>query len=283
MKDPIHEAIPLDGTPEDAPAARAAARDVFRRARCDEHLGGDALLCLSELVTNAILHAGGSLCVEITATATTVRLEVTDGMAPSDDLGRQLGRGLAIVDQLARDWGVVAVVVEERLGKKIWAELAATRHTSGADGGAPREPGEAVLVDVPIRLFLASEADLDTLLRDLQLVAAEWASRHDRLVKGLADSLRRTQGARTAAMDEVRRRLDAGDDVVTLRLPMTAETPNRAREFLEVVLLSEARTGRDDDVVDPVAAEVRHFRRWCAAELTHQANGGSPRRCPFRP
>ena len=312
---PIHEAIPLSGTAEDAPVARAAARRVFDRAGCGPDLVGDALLCLSELVTNALLHAGGSICVEITATSTALRLEVTDGMSLAEspdlsadaharaglvgDAARETGRGLSIVAQLSHAWGVAPATLEGRPAKMVWAELVASVDDEPLEGrpaeatasvGADEDTGvaagpvgpEAVLIDVPIRLFLASEAHLEALLRDMQLLAAEWSSRNDRLVKHLAEALRRNSAARTASMEEMRRRVDAGDDLITLRFPVTAETPELAREFLEVVAASEARTGRDDDR-DPVAAELQHFRRWYVAELTHQARGGAPRRCPFRP
>lgn len=307
MDVPIHESIPLEGTAEDAPTARAAAREVLRRAGCSDDLTGDALLCLSELVTNAILHAGGSICVEITATDRAVRLEVTDGMTIAASGGlptraplaaeepRETGRGLAIVDQLTHAWGVAGAEADGRPAKKVWAELLATvdddplagrpaERTDASD--AASEQGsvthDAVLLDVPIRLFLASEAHLEALLRDMQLLAAGWSSRNDRLVKGLADALRRNRAARTASMEEVRRRIAAGDDVLTLRFPVSAQTPAAASSFLDVVSMSEARTGRDDDA-DPALAELRHFRRWYASELTHQALGGAPRRCPFRP
>ena len=283
MADLIHEAIPLDGTAEDSPTVRAVARDVFRRAGCDEDLAGDALLCLSELVTNALLHAGGTICVELTATAATVRLEVTDGVPVLDDLEQRTGRGLAIVQQLTDGWGVVATIVDGRPGKIVWAEVV---HPAVADrAGRSGHAAEAVFVDVPIRLFLASEAHHEALLKDLQLRAAEWTSRNDRELKGLAEALRRNQDARAESLEEVRRLVATGEDVVTLRFPLTDDTPARGRAFLETVATSEARTGRGAPVDgdDPSAAELRHFRRWYVAELTHQARGGSPRRCPFRP
>jgi anti-sigma regulatory factor (Ser/Thr protein kinase) len=315
MADPIHEAVPLEGTAEDAPTARGAARAVFRRAGVGEDLAGDALLCLSELVTNALLHAGGAVCVEITATPTAVRLEVTDRMSlhhspdlvagaaaraalADDAIDRETGRGLGIVEQLCHTWGVTAVDVEGRPGKLVWADLIASPQTTpltghGHDGepsgdgdevdDADRDQREATLRDVPIRLYLASEAHLEALLRDMQLLAADWTSRNDPLVKGLAESLRRNSAARTASMEEVRRRIDAGDDVITLRFPVSSETPTTAATFLDVVATCEERTGRGRDTADPAAAELRHFRRWYVSELTHQANGGPPRRCPFRP
>jgi anti-sigma regulatory factor (Ser/Thr protein kinase) len=73
----------------------------------------DALLCVSELATNAVLHSrsgrpGGGFTVRATARAGSVRVEVDDEGGPwqpaSDGQG-QSGRGLLIVGELASRWG----------------------------------------------------------------------------------------------------------------------------------------------------------------------------------
>jgi hypothetical protein len=84
------------------------------------HLDGcpvadDAILCLSELVTNAVIHSGSRLpggSFEIRGSvspAGRLRVEVTDQGGPwhpvADPSG-QHGRGLLIVASLATDWGI---------------------------------------------------------------------------------------------------------------------------------------------------------------------------------
>src|SRR5689334_12053638 len=82
-----------------------------------------------------------------------------------------LGRGLAVVMELTTGWG--AETGPEGAGKVVWFEVGAatgrgTVPSIAAHAAAPVfDP--AVLVDVPIRLFLASEARLEALLRELQL------------------------------------------------------------------------------------------------------------------
>ncbi|HUP86570.1 MAG TPA: ATP-binding protein [Acidimicrobiales bacterium] len=311
--DPIHVVLPLAGTAEDPPAAREVAKAACARAGCDEDLAGDVLLCLSELVTNALLHAGGPICVELTVSPTAARIEVTDRLAPllpglhsvaaaraalvDDERDRETGRGLAIVTQLTQAWGVDPADVEDRPGKVVWAELVASdnreplasRRSPPVEADEPGDPpgtkplDEAVLIDVPIRLYLASEAHLEALLREMQLLAADWSSRNDRLVRRLTESLRSSARARRISLEEARRRVDAGDDVLTLCFPISGATPSAAREFLDVVDLSETLTRRDETGDARFASELRHFRRWYVAELTHQAVGGDPRPCPFRP
>lgn len=87
----------------------------------------DAVLLVSELVTNAVLHAGTEIEVQINLDRDLLRVEVRDGnpLLPSVRRYSTLsgtGRGLALVANTAADWDA------ERLpggGKRIWFELAA--------------------------------------------------------------------------------------------------------------------------------------------------------------
>jgi anti-sigma regulatory factor (Ser/Thr protein kinase) len=89
----------------------------------------DVLLVVSELVTNACLHAGGPDELRLWRNAKALRLEVVDGgsgdPAPRTPhrSGRPGGHGMFIVQRLCLDWGVVRNA--EGPGKTVWAELAA--------------------------------------------------------------------------------------------------------------------------------------------------------------
>jgi anti-sigma regulatory factor (Ser/Thr protein kinase) len=90
------------------------------------HLGGDVELVVSELATNALVHADTSFTVVLGAFEGTVFLEVLDGshVGPAFVVARALeinGRGLVIVQALSRDWGVTA---NASGGKSVWAEFA---------------------------------------------------------------------------------------------------------------------------------------------------------------
>ena len=90
------------------------------------HLVDDVRLVVSELATNAMVHAQTPFMVILQALDGSVRLEVQDGsqagpilvMARGLDTG---GRGVAIVNALSRDWGVIANLSG---GKSVWAEFA---------------------------------------------------------------------------------------------------------------------------------------------------------------
>ncbi len=90
------------------------------------HLVDDIQLVVSELATNAIVHARTPFTVTLGAFEGTVRLEVLDGsragpsLVVARSLHRSSGRGIALVHALSRDWGVTACPPG---GKSVWAEF----------------------------------------------------------------------------------------------------------------------------------------------------------------
>jgi hypothetical protein len=89
----------------------------------------DVLLVVSELVTNACLHAEGPDELVLVRDDKAIRLEVSDRgtgqPAPRTPhrAGRPGGHGMFIVQRLCLDWGVVRT--PGRAGKTVWAELGA--------------------------------------------------------------------------------------------------------------------------------------------------------------
>lgn len=110
------------------PHSPELARRFLRRtllAWDAEALEATAALVLSELVTNAVLHAGTDIEVSITLGDDALRLEVADRSTGRPRLRRYgldatTGRGLALVAAMSSAWGVTP-----RLdGKGVWCELA---------------------------------------------------------------------------------------------------------------------------------------------------------------
>lgn len=84
----------------------------------------DLLLCLSEVVTNAVLHAGPPIQVLGGVVDAKVRVEVSDGSMAAPVRRRPehsspTGRGLNLLDSLASDWGVEIT----SSGKTVWFEI----------------------------------------------------------------------------------------------------------------------------------------------------------------
>jgi anti-sigma regulatory factor (Ser/Thr protein kinase) len=89
-------------------------------------LRADAELVVSELMSNAVMHAPGAASYQlvVTKSATSVRVAVSDQSprAPvvrSPDDGRPGGKGLLIIEALAIRWGYEL----DGGGKQVWAEL----------------------------------------------------------------------------------------------------------------------------------------------------------------
>ncbi len=110
-------------------AAPKAARHVIEGLLVDQThtFMDDALLMTSELVTNAVMHAGTkcTMCAQFDSASGWLRVEVADRshhvpalpMQPdADAIG---GHGLRIVAAIARQWGVAST----RTGKVMWFEL----------------------------------------------------------------------------------------------------------------------------------------------------------------
>ena len=109
----------------------SAARAFARSSGCPEHaleVLDDALLLISELVTNSVLHGGPPIVLAIECDTTGLQVRVRDGAtdlpvprtAGDDD---ENGRGLSLVDLLTDTWGVEPVVDEHGAGKQVWFEL----------------------------------------------------------------------------------------------------------------------------------------------------------------
>jgi anti-sigma regulatory factor (Ser/Thr protein kinase) len=113
-----------------APQAVAAARQTVGEVLEQEGYTGDravVALLVSEVVTNAVVHAGTALEVVVRAAEGEVSVDVIDGdvdhlselrTATSHDTS---GRGMTIVDALADRWGCELVDPHH---KRVWFSIA---------------------------------------------------------------------------------------------------------------------------------------------------------------
>ena len=110
--------------PASTRAARAFVAEHLRTWDLDPAID-DATLLVSELVTNAILHARTPIDLVVRKVKTAVRVEVFDegsGVAQPiyPDLEAAAGRGLGLVQAVATRWGVD----DADIGKTVWFEIA---------------------------------------------------------------------------------------------------------------------------------------------------------------
>ena len=106
-------------------AARRFVMDAVHRLNKDE-VADIAELLVSELVTNAVLHAGTTVQLRVLDDGSAVRIEVSDGVKAKPSRRHYsaeaaTGRGLGLVEALAADWGTR----NEASGKTVWCTVEA--------------------------------------------------------------------------------------------------------------------------------------------------------------
>jgi anti-sigma regulatory factor (Ser/Thr protein kinase) len=111
-----------------APSHVAQARQFVADLLGASPVREDAILCLSEIAANAVLHSasarpGGTFTVQVSAIAAGVRIDVTDAggpwRSPAEPDGLA-GHGLDIVARVATRWGITG----GEAARTVWFELA---------------------------------------------------------------------------------------------------------------------------------------------------------------
>lgn len=113
----------LEPTADSPALAREYCDDVLADKQCAPETVADARLVVSELVTNAVLHARTPIEVQVLVAAETLRIEVTDSGMDRPHIWAERdrgGRGLPIVQAVASGWGVV----DQGSRKTVWCEIA---------------------------------------------------------------------------------------------------------------------------------------------------------------
>lgn len=131
---PIEPGLADSVTIESTPDAPSLARRLVTAhgAHLPAEVVEDALLLVSELVSNAVRHGRPEIALSLLTTPSTLRIAVSDQgveipAARTPDHATPVpvvatsGRGLAIVEAVAQAWGIVAA--EPPPGKTVWFEL----------------------------------------------------------------------------------------------------------------------------------------------------------------
>jgi sigma-B regulation protein RsbU (phosphoserine phosphatase) len=127
-----------------------------------EDLADEALLLATELVTNAVVHAGTDLELIVEADAAMLRVEVIDhspGRLPVVSGGpselREGGRGIFLLDSLATEWGTRHFAA----GKAVWFLLGAGRQDRRERVPAQRTADPAPRKDIAWLVGLPAELE----------------------------------------------------------------------------------------------------------------------------
>lgn len=264
----------LPPDPSSAMAARAFAREVLSGWR-EPEAAEAVLLLVSELVANAVLHAGTTVEVVMRRRGGRLRVEVSDDSpvlpaARDFDTDATTGRGLGLVELLATAWGA-----EPRAehGKVVWFEVDAVHPDE--DEEPPEDtifvvPDDEVvirLLGAPVQLFPATQQHTEALLREYALMAMQLESGHSapRLVLDMS-----------AVAEQIRAAVDSGHTAADL-VVAAPESARSAVADATVALEVADRLAEDGQLLNaPALPEVRWCREWFLGEVVTQLDGGEP-------
>ncbi|MFH9570713.1 SpoIIE family protein phosphatase [Streptomyces sp. NPDC017230] len=268
--------------PEEPVSAASARR--FVRAALDgvtSELADTAELLVSELVTNAVLHAHTEVEVAVSHDDRRVRVRVDD-RRPSRGLVPQhcppyagTGQGLALVQQLASRHGVEAD--DER--KTVWFELwpdGPPPPSSGWETSVPPCPSAqtVTLIDVPSALDSACRQHRHAVLRELTLAACagDLLDMSPEDLTAANDINNVISACVTAALEEPL----PESDPRTLLLPLPADAAPAVRALRRVLDLAEERAREERLLTLPALPRGRAFQDWLFDQIVVQLTGGRP-------
>lgn len=297
---PLNEpALELDPDPRSVQEAR---RWVV--SACHKLGRGDLVECaalgISELVTNALLHAGDPIAVRLRGTPEHPRVEVSDGsrkppVMPAssgndlDDLLSTFGRGLNIVAMCSVAWGTAI----DADGKCVWFEPADAPHHDLAPSAqvfnaeevehGPLDDRATAVVDlvrVPLKRIVDMRRHYHELRRELRLLSLAHQDDYP-LAKDLTEVFRRfEQSFPPSVTTQINDALGRGEATVDLQIridPMSSTVIEQMLDLLDLAdefcrakrLLSLART-----------SQQREFQQWYFGEFLRQVRGESPSAWP---
>lgn len=177
--------------PSSVSEARRMIREGLVCAGRDD-LVDTAELLVSEIVTNALVHAGTPIVVAFSFLDGVLRVEVSDGSphAPSPRAygpNAGTGRGLMLLEEMVADWGVVPAAT----GKTVWFHVAPDGERRGGSTpgrgeerpprveGSGRDILDVQLLGVPLLLHEAWRQHAESLLREYLLASLDLVSDDD--------------------------------------------------------------------------------------------------------
>lgn len=288
----------LPPVPSSVPEARRLVRDLLRSVGRDD-LEDAAALLVSEIVTNALLHAGTPINVAARLEEGRLRVEVRDGSVHLPVPRRYAstagtGRGLLMVEQLVDDWGVL----RHADGKTVWfvlsdAERKGQDHDSftGVDGGSGEASDVAGTVDVellsmPLLLHKAWQEHVEALLRELLLASLDEEDLED--FDSIALHAEATDAL--AVLAEHVPAVDLGPDPNELMRDMTEPSVSSPRVVVPVprdsvpnfdtleraVVAALELSTEGGTLTPPTQPEIQQFRTWLCQQVRRQASGLDP-------
>lgn len=289
------------------PSSVSLARQIVRSALYAggrEDLVDSAELAVSEVVTNALVHAGTPVDLSVAVGVNGVHIAVSDGSPhlPTRRDHTELastGRGLRLLEQLVDGWGVQ----HRPPGKTVWFAL------SSGEGDEPTitdldalldafpDPAptdaadhlEVTLLEFPLLLHSAWQMQAESVLREYLLSRIDADSAQ---VDGSGDAVE-AHAAAQDAMALLREHVpvpDVGEHPEELMAAAVEPLVSADHLLLPIPTSSVAHFAVLDSMLDeaseladsgafltpPTQSEVRSFRRWVCRQVREQSDGEAP-------
>jgi anti-sigma regulatory factor (Ser/Thr protein kinase) len=290
------QALPLPAAPQSVSEARVWVSGMLKDLGRDD-LTDAAELGVSELVTNAILHADPPILVRVRGTRRHPRVEVHDHSCEAPMVARDItderhlmstvGRGLGIVALYSSTWG--AEVSAD--GKVVWFEPAAEADLD-ADGRAdftldllddaeppvaPYEQMRVVLLGLPVQRFARFRTWSGELRRELRLLALSHGADYP-VAKELSDLTAQLETERRHAMgvEVLDRAVAEGVERLDVTLTMPVSAPATMATLLDILDRAD-RFCREQRLL-AVASTPQQvaLRQWYLGEFVRQGAGEAP-------
>jgi PAS domain S-box-containing protein len=281
---------------EPLPTCVSEARRLVRRTLVDagrDELVDPAVLATSELVTNALVHAGTGIEVGVEILPQGVRVEIADGSRHLPErraygTAAGTGRGLVTVESLVDGWGVRR---EGAPGKVVWFELGTSGgrrssqpERSGVDDGSPHGVVQVRLVDVPVLVHAAWQQHVEAMLREYLLATLDQGTGEE------AIALHAEASDALALLAEHLPHLDLGEGVeqmmaasldpavsnADVTVPVPAESVSHFASLDRALEAAVTASLQDVFLTPPTQPELQEFRRWVCREVEAQSKGAPP-------
>jgi anti-sigma regulatory factor (Ser/Thr protein kinase) len=280
----------LPALPSSAGEARRLLRDAMPDEASEESADA-AALALSEIVTNALVHAGTPMRLRVILAPSAVRVELADGSArlplPREySRAAGTGRGLHMVTEIVDQWGAH----HDADGKVVWFEINEPEppHEPAHVGQVvprPRQtpPSHSVqLFNMPLLLHAAWQEHAAGLLRELLLIRLEDedTALDEHAAASAAMSLLFEQIPAPALDDDpeaiMANALEPAVSAERVRLQLPTESVGDF-EVLDSMLEIAVRLGEQGLLLSaPTQPEIRDMRRWLCRQVRLQSDGGKP-------
>lgn len=280
----LTQVLPAEG------ASVGHARGMVRTLLQDSTMASaidDAQLAITELVTNALVHAGGEVHLALGLHESGLRVDVADD-SPHLPVPRDYsnvsatGRGLHLVDSLVTRWGTFGLGE----GKIVWFEI---QDPQGTPFVAPKsahipsrigtEDVTVELLNVPLLMHAAWQEHVSALLREYLLVKLDddpaALDRHTHASDAM--NLLHEQipapdlGAAPDAVMSNALEPKVSTAAMTMRVPRSSVAHFATLDELFREALDLAASDPDRLLVPPTQPEVRQLSRWFCREVQEQA------------